>query len=227
MRRLGTLNCIEAIADLEKPDTWVIMFHGYGADNRDLSSLAELIPTNGSTNWIFPNGTLEVPIGPGWTGRAWWQIDIAAMQRAQATGEPREISEKTPDSLPALRKTVFAAIEQLKVPWNQIVLGGFSQGAMLAADIYLNAPETPKGLILLSGALIAKSEWKALVPNRQGKRFFISHGMQDPILPIRTANQLESLLNAGGMKGGLMSFPGGHEIPPAVMAKAGEYLRSL
>ncbi|MGE0632849.1 MAG: alpha/beta hydrolase [Pseudobdellovibrionaceae bacterium] len=225
MRRLGTLNCIEAIADFENPKTWIVMFHGYGADNRDLASLAELIPTDGSTNWIFPNGIIEVPIGPGWSGRAWWPIDIAALQKAQATGG--DLPERDPVSVGALRKTVFDAITQLNVPWNKIVLGGFSQGAMLATDIFLNAPEAPKGLIIFSGAVICKEQWKPLIPNRKGLKYFISHGGQDPIIPVRAGNQLESLLNSGGMKGGLMTFNGGHEIPPQVIAKAGEYLRSL
>jgi predicted esterase len=35
------------------------------------------------------------------------------------------------------------------------------------------------------------------------------------------------MLNAGGMKGGLYSFPGGHEIPPQTIAKANEYLKGL
>lgn len=230
MRRLGSLNCIEVLnsnTNSSGEETWIILFHGYGADANDLSSLTDVVTTPANTNWLFPNGTLEVPIGPGWAGRAWWPIDILALQKAQITGEPREMSESMPPNLPQVRQKAFEAIAALNIPWKNIVLGGFSQGAMLATDLYLHAPETPKGLIILSGALINKAEWRTLIPNRKGQSYFISHGTEDTILPMKTASQLEGLLNGGGMKGGLVNFQGGHEIPLLVIRKMSEYLSSL
>ena len=53
-----------------EPST-VIFFHGFGADAYDLKSLSEVLSTKNPSRWVFPQGILEVPIGPGWTGRAW------------------------------------------------------------------------------------------------------------------------------------------------------------
>lgn len=229
MRKLGSIQCLENL-NFSGPDgqeQWIILFHGYGADAYDLRSLSEVIQTPKPANWLFPQGVLEVPIGPGWTGRAWWPIDVMALQEAQMRGEPRDLSKENPESLPKLREKILEAIKQLKVPWNQIVIGGFSQGAMLATDIFLNAPEAPKGLIIMSGALICKDDWKQKAQNRKGSKFFQSHGQSDGVLAHRGGAQLETMLISSGMEGRLMTFQGGHEIPMNVIAKMNEYLKTL
>lgn len=229
MRKLGSIQCLENL-NFSGPDgqeQWIILFHGYGADAYDLRSLSEVIQTPKPVNWLFPQGILEVPIGPGWTGRAWWNIDIQGLQEAQMRGEPRDLGKEAPESLPKLREKVMDAIKQLKVPWNQIILGGFSQGAMLATDIFMNAPEAPKGLIIMSGALLNKEEMKVKAPNRKGSKFFQSHGSSDTVLSHKGAAQLETMLNQSGLQGRLMTFAGGHEIPMPVIAKMNEYLKSL
>lgn len=224
IRKLGPLKCLDQMVD--NSEHWVILFHGYGADAYDLQSLSEVLTPGLVSNWLFPQGPLEVPIGPGWSGRAWWNIDLAALQQRQAQGGG-EMSQEKPEGLMRARAQAMEMIQALNVDWSKIILGGFSQGAMLATDIFLHAPTTPKGLLLFSGALINKQEWKPLVSQRKGSRFFICHGTQDAIIPHRSAQQLETLLNAEGMKGGLFSFQGGHEIPPLAITKANEYLRGL
>lgn len=231
MRKIGSLQALEVHPRIEpkagQQAQHFILFHGYGADAHDLQSLAEVINPPEPTHFIFPQGVLEVPIGPGWTGRAWWNIDIEGLQTAAARGEPRDISKESPPSVPELRNKVFKAIEALKVPWNQIILGGFSQGAMLATDIFLHAPETPKALVILSGALVNKEVWKTVASRRAGAPFFMCHGAQDSVLAPRGASQLETFLIQAGMKGKLTTFQGGHEIPMEVITKLNEFLRQI
>lgn len=222
MRQLGKLRCLEVNNNDEAP--WVVLFHGYGADAEDLFSLHEMIPVKGEVNWLFPQGPLEVPIGPGWTGRAWWSIDMLAIQQLAARGETRDMSQECPPGLKNSAVKAFEALKQLGVPWNRVILGGFSQGAMLATELFLNAPEPPAGLVLFSGTLLNEPEWKEKAAARKGAQYFMSHGEQDPVLGIKQARRLESLLSMSGMKGNLVSFSGGHEIPPVVIVKSGEYI---
>lgn len=222
MRQLGKLHCQEINNDDNAP--WIIFFHGYGADCNDLFQLGEIIPLKHKANWLFPNGHLEVPIGPAWTGRAWWNIDMMEIQRAMERGETRDFSNEAPPGMSKARDLAFEMIRQMKVPWNKIILGGFSQGAMLATDLYLRAPETPAGLVIMSGSLVSQDEWKPLVANRQGENFFQDHGQNDQVLGFKQAQKLETLLTQNGMKGSLMGFRGGHEIPQVVLVKISEYL---
>jgi phospholipase/carboxylesterase len=214
MRKLAKVYCLDEYQDDNAP--WVILLHGFGADASDLEPLKDHIPTSKKLNWLFPQGLLEVPIGPGWTGKAWWNLEMRTLDT--------DFSGSKPEGLLKARQELTKMVEALGVPWNKIFIGGFSQGSMLAVDLYLNAPEAPAGLIVLSGSLLNKNELKPLLENRKGEKFFQSHGEVDSVLPIKGARQLESFLNQGGMKGGLQSFSGGHEIPAKVLAKLGEYL---
>ncbi|MFP5519113.1 MAG: alpha/beta hydrolase [Bdellovibrionia bacterium] len=225
MRQLGKIQCLEVLNDEDAP--WIILFHGYGADASDLFSLHEYIQTQKEFNWLFPQGILEVPIGMGWTGRAWWNINMQAIEEAASRGETRDMSQEKPAGLEKAENLALEMIRQLKVPWEKIILGGFSQGAMLATQLYLKAPTHPAGLVILSGTLLNQEEWKGAVTQRQGQPFFMSHGTQDSILGIKQAQQLESLLTMGGLKGSLLSFRGGHEIPVPVLRGVSQYLDKL
>ena len=224
LQKRGDLSFLEADTNPEAP-LLGILFHGYGADAFDLRSLSEVLTSKKEIHWVFPQGILDVPIGPGWTGRAWWPVDIEALQKAAMSGQAKDLSDTTPATLPAVRAKAQKFIESFGIPWNRIVLGGFSQGAMLATDLFLHAPENPAGLMIFSGALINKAEWRELAPRRKGCEYFICHGKQDMVLAHKGAAQLESLLNAGGMKGSLVSFEGSHEIPMLAIQKANSYLK--
>lgn len=216
MRKLAKVYCLDEYHDDNA--AWVILFHGYGADASDLEPLKDYIPTQKKLNWLFPQGLIDVPIGPGWTGKAWWPLQMSTLES--------DFSATKPEGIDKVRSEIMNMIDALKVPWSKIILGGFSQGAMLATDVYLHAPETPAGLVLMSGALISKNELKPLVEKRRGEKFFQCHGAIDQVLQMRSARQLESLLNSGGMKGGCLEFQGGHEIPPTMLVKLGEYLNT-
>ena len=97
---------------------------------------------------------------------------------------------------------------------------------MLATDLYLRAPETPKGLVIMSGTLVNQDEWKPLVSKRAGEKFFQSHGEMDQVLAYKNAQKLETMLTQNGMKGSLMGFRGGHEIPQQVLTKIGQYINN-
>ena len=242
MRRVGSLNFLESkqdgivkSADGQRQPTasplYFFLFHGYGADAYDLQSLSDVIKSNREIHFLFPQGPLEVPIGPGWTGRAWWPIDIMALQQAQQSGNARDLTQNIPPELANLRKKTLESIEAfLKIEnanWDQVILGGFSQGSMLATDLFLNAANTPKALVILSGALINKDQWKEKVSARANSPFFMSHGSGDMVLSLSGASQLESLLNNGGMKGSLFSFRGAHEIPMSAITKLNEFLLKI
>jgi phospholipase/carboxylesterase len=112
-------------------------------------------------------------------------------------------------------------------PSERVLLGGFSQGSMLALDVALRTKRPLAGLVLLSGTLLAKREWVPLMAERAGLKVFQSHGTEDPILPYRIAEKLRHALEGAGMRVSFTRFEGGHGIPPQVMRDFGTWLRSL
>lgn len=224
MRQLGLLKCIDVVQNDDAP--WIVFFHGYGADANDLAPLAHEIQTPGY-NWLFPNGFLEIPISWHMTGHAWWPVNMEELQKAQLTGVVRDLSQSEPEGLKLACQKASDMLSKLKVPWNKIILGGFSQGAMLATELYLQAPEAPMGLVILSGSCLKADVWREKAKDRAGHSFFLSHGEQDPVLSIKGSQKLETILTQSGMKGKLVRFPGGHEIPLKVITEVGKYMSSL
>ncbi|PJZ64906.1 esterase [Leptospira wolffii] len=206
---------------------FVIFLHGYGANAYDLLPLYSYMDVPEGTNFLFPQGILEVPIMPGYNGRAWFPIDMEALQRAMMAGGYRDFSDRYPNGLGEAREKVEEMIHSLGVPMDRIILGGFSQGSMLATDLALRADQKPKGLVILSGSLIDEKSWSQLAARTPGYRFFQSHGRMDPVLGYPAAKKLETLLLDAGWVGELLAFPGGHEIPEVVLLGMNRYLREL
>ncbi|TGL60639.1 alpha/beta hydrolase [Leptospira sarikeiensis] len=206
---------------------YVIFLHGYGANAFDLLPLYSYMDVPEGTNFIFPDGILEIPIAPGYNGKAWFPIDMEALQRMMVAGGSRELFERYPAGLAEAKEKILEMIRALNVPMDRIILGGFSQGSMLATEITLKFEEKPKGLVILSGTLIDETNWTEYAKKMSGYKFFQSHGRMDPVLGYPAAKRLETLLKEAGWVGELLAFPGGHEIPEAVLHGMNRYLREL
>lgn len=217
LRSCGPLKAIEFCENHD--GKWIILFHGFGADATDLASLKDHVQIGQPVNWLFPNGPLSVPIGPGFTGRAWWTIKMADLQSGI------DWSQARPDGIDQAVQLVFKMISSMKFQWKDLIIGGFSQGAMLATEVFLKAPETPAGLICLSGTMLSQAFWSELAPNRKGSTIFMSHGEADQVLPHKGSIILQKFFEQHEIKTQFASFRGGHEIPVPVLNKMSLYIK--
>jgi phospholipase/carboxylesterase len=206
----------------------VVLLHGWGAPGDDLVPLGQEIEAPRGTRFLFPEAPLSLQMGFG-DSRGWWALDIEKRQREIAAGRARDLSREVPKGLAEARAQVGALLDdaERRLGAKQIVLGGFSQGAMLACDVALRTARPLAGLVLLSGTLLAADEWMSLMPKRKGLRVFQSHGNADPLLPFFMAEQLRELLTQGGLSVEWVGFRGGHEIPGIVQDRLGAFLRSV
>lgn len=211
----------------------LVLMHGFGAPGTDLIPLAEELELPDSVRCVFPMAPhVLAPGSPdGQAPRAWWMIDMIALQIAAATGDVAALTEQDPPGLAESRQQLEALLQavqkELGVPPGQIILGGFSQGAMLATDVALNGQCKLAGLAILSGSLLKRSLWQKLAPSRRGLPVFMSHGMADPILPFAVAEQLEAMLRQAGLHVDFTPFSGGHGIPALVLSRLGAFARRL
>lgn len=205
----------------------VVLLHGFGASGSDLVALSQVLGPN--RRYIFPEARLTLPPAYG-DGRAWWMLDMEKMQRAMMMGTPRDLAEEYPEGLAKARSQLdshLKAIEaEFAVKRSEIVLGGFSQGAMLSCDVAIHSEEKPKSLVLLSGALLARDEW---VPQMDGAplNVFQSHGTHDTVLAQSGGIALKEALEASGSTLEWHSFRGGHEIPMPVLDALRSFLSGL
>jgi len=214
------------------PELVVVLCHGYGAPGDDLVSLApeclQAAPALvGRVLFVFPEAPLpldDVPFG----GRAWWPIDMVQLQRRLAEGTAAAMADETPAGLAEarrlLRTLIDAVQQQTKLPTQRIVVGGFSQGAMLATDVALRLDEAPAALAILSGTLLSRAQWQSLATRRAGLTVLQSHGTRDPILPFAGAQALQRLLVDAGLHVRFTSFVGGHGIEAGVLRALSDLL---
>jgi phospholipase/carboxylesterase len=212
----------------------VVLMHGYGAPGDDLVALAGAIAAPAGTTFVFPEAplTLSDPTMPFLgDARAWWPIDIGRYERAIRQGTLEDIVKDVPPGMAAAREAVLGMLDALEAETNaagrRLVIGGFSQGSMIATDVVLRSKRPFAGLVILSGTLLAAGDWLPAIASRKGLPVFQSHGTEDPILPFAVAQALNHVLDEGGLASTFLPFDGGHGIPPTVMRDLGQWLTQL
>ena len=232
---IGGVTChiADGVADGTGPKLVVVLCHGFGAPGTDLVPLGQMLlrqpRLSGSVQFLFPEAPLRLEEMGMPEGRAWWPIDMRRLQMAAALGTFRDLSKDCPAELPAAREKLLGLIRnwsaRTSVPLTRFVLGGFSQGAMLATDVTLQLDENPAGLVVLSGTMLNEDVWRERASHHKTLRVLQSHGTHDPILPFPAAGWLRDMLTHAGVDVEFLSFAGGHEIPHAVLDRFGTFLR--
>ena len=235
------------VAASSRPTLLVLLCHGYGAPGTDLVPLgeeliraSEVIATH--VTFLFPEAPLSLGGFPGFEQRAWWPIDVAALEAAMMRGAvvdrrlecPFQLQELRPRLLEILAVERHNAAEQettqgapAPLPMSRVVLGGFSQGAMLTTDLALGMQESPGALAIFSGTVLCETEWRGLASHRQGLRILQSHGRQDPLLAFHAAETLRDLFTEAGAEIQFVPFDGQHEIPLPVLIAFRDLLEGL
>jgi phospholipase/carboxylesterase len=213
----------------EEVELNVILLHGFGAPGTDLVGLEHSLNPGKATRYIYLQAPHTLPgmSGPG-AGRAWWHIDMMALQVARMTGQHDELAAQVPDGLAEAREALDAAIEALvkeqSLDLSRTVVGGFSQGAMLSCDWTLRSEAPVCGLIQLSGTVICEADWKSLLPKRAGLAVFQSHSPDDQVLPYSLAERHRGSLDGAGLPVTFVEFRGGHGISPDVLQGLSAFL---
>ena len=229
--QLGELQCqvVDSLPEGTSPQLAVILCHGFGAPAEDLVPLgAELLRLRpelaGRVRFVFPGAPLQLEGMPG--ARAWWRLPPEVFQFGERDWE--RYADAVVEGLAPARRALLSVVEAvstgMRLPLGRIVLGGFSQGAMLATDVALRLEEPPAGLAVLSGILITTTDWKARAERRRGLPVFQSHGQYDDILPFARSASPRALLEAAGMPVQFVPFEGPHTIFPEVLEGLGAFL---
>lgn len=213
-KKIGQLECLVRPGDSDKRN--VVLLHGFGADASDLFPLADFLDPEGNWTFYFPEAPLQVPIGPMMYGRGWFPISVRELE------EGIDFTQLRPPGLDASRDLVYDLIFHLNS--ELLVLGGFSQGAMVSTEVALENPNDVTGLVLLSGAQLDQARWSHKASGLKGKKFIQSHGTADQVIPFQAAQKLYDMLKAAGMIGPLLAFNGGHDIPLPVLNKVKEFI---
>jgi len=235
---LGGLKChvVDTLNPGATPSMAVVLCHGFGAPGTDLVALGpELIQYDpqlaASVRFYFPEAPLSLDELGMYGGRAWWPLNIERMAAAVENGDVRHLRTETPDGLDSARNLLTSFVNEVcetaGIDAAQVVLGGFSQGSMLATDVALSLPQRLAGLCVLSGTLLCEDRWRELAARRGPLPVLQSHGRQDPLLPFVAAESLRDLLVEGGLPVEFLPFDGMHTISADALERFAKFLIEL
>ncbi len=209
----------------------VVMCHGYGAPGDDLVGLAPDFFDGApqhlmAAEFVFPAAPISLEWEFGFEGRAWWPINMVQLQQMALQGDLTDLETYVPPELAYCRQCIeeLAVVRQRAHGLNagRWIIGGFSQGAMLAVDVALRGETGPAALIVFSGTVICRDQWQALATRRSPLRVVQSHGTLDPILPYSGGERLRDLLRGAGHEVKFLPFAGPHTISPEAIQAAAE-----
>lgn len=233
---LDPLDCI-IVDGGPSPTIAVVICHGYGASFEDLAPLsAEWISMLGERagefRFVFPDAPNTLADLGMPDARAWWPINMARLAEAIQASQFAELHDQEPPGVGLARAAVCKTIEQVKQGLagdaTPLVLGGFSQGAMLAMDTALRgAGAPPDRLFLFSATLICRRQWESAMPRLKQTQVFQSHGRIDPILPFESAVALRDLIQAADVSVEFHTFMGPHTIDGESVARTAGLLAAM
>lgn len=201
----------------------IILLHGLGADGSDFVPLvSELhLPISLCVRFIFPHAPhMPVTINNGYEMRAWFDIDNLS--------PAAKIDEKGIAASVTMLEELVKREESRGIETNNIILAGFSQGAVIALTTGLRYPKPLAGLLVLSSylPLADKVLQNASSVNRQIP-IFIAHGTEDPIVPYALGKASYVTLKQAGYPVSWHSYPMPHSICASEINDISQWMQGI
>ena len=193
--KIESLRSIYLPARENGPKRLLIVLHGLGDSYEGYRFLPDFLKIPG-LNYLLVNAPSAY-----FTGYSWFDIygDL----------EPGVVRS---------RKILFRALEELEQQgWTseQIGLFGFSQGCLMALDLACRYPKKFGCVVGVSGFVAFQQEYpEAFSPVARNQKILVTHGTEDPLLPLVPTRQSIEALKGMGLNITWQEYPKEHTIDP-------------
>ena len=179
MKQLNDKNVI-TIGDRDTASAMLFWFHGYGANNWSFEPSMKMV------NLLLDDRLyIVIPNAPEKDGkRSWYPLPKIE--------EDKSISEDYAGLVDA-HKMVHSLIEEYSNN-NEIIVGGFSQGAALSLSYQFEESSKIKGCIALSGYMPNADNYKE--KTTEGTKIFIAHGKNDNVITFESYKKTIDFLHS-------------------------------
>ena len=184
-----------------EPEGALVLLHGRGADEHDLFPLLDLLDPEQRLLGAAPRGPLSLPPG----GAHWYIV--------REIGYPDR--ETFHASFERLAASLDALAQETGVVSERTVLGGFSQGSVMAYALGLGRgrPE-PAALVALSGFIPIVEGLTLDLEHRRGLKAALGHGTFDPVIGVEWGRSARERLEQAGAEVVYRESPMGHAVDP-------------
>lgn len=205
----------------------VIWLHGLGADGHDFEPIVpELrLPETLPLRFVFPHAPVRpVTLNGGMPMRAWF--DLFSLDKSGPQDET---------GIRASAESLVALIEREHdrgIPYDRIVVAGFSQGGAIALHAALRFAYPLAGLMALSTWLpLADSiEAELMAAGRSQSRelpLFLAHGTEDAVLPVALGRDCHTRLRQLGFTVEWHEYRMGHAVCPEEIVHISRWLQAV
>ena len=172
----------------------LVLLHGRGADENDLFPLLDELDPERRLHGYTPRAPLALPPG----GAHWYVLG--------------EIGSPERETFSASYDALAGFLEEL--PYDRLVLGGFSQGCAMAYALALfRGRPRPEALLAMSGFL-PRVDGFELDLEPPFPRIGIVHGTYDPVISVEWGRAARETLSAAGAEISYLESPVEHWIAP-------------
>lgn len=182
----------------DKPQSMLVMMHGYGANEQDFNDFPVIVPGN------MIVVSLRAPLPVAGDSYQWYR----------GSDKQKNVAADQQSSSDAVVSTVKTLQQQYHVAASHTYLGGFSQGAVMTYKVALMYPQLFHGVAVFSGHLPANFSVNS-IPRHQVSQlhFFIGHGDADQRIPLAQARQAVDQLSGVTPDITFKTYPGmGHTM---------------
>ena len=195
-----------------EPEGALVLMHGRATGEQDLAPLLDVFDPDRRLVGLAPRGPLELPPG----GRHWYAI--------------RQLGYPDPETFAAtfgaLTAWLDGALAEHGVGLERTVLGGFSQGGVMAYALGLvRGRPTPAGILALSSFMPTVEGYELDLSDRAGFPAAIAHGELDQIIPVDWGRQAAERLREAGADVLYRESPVPHTLDPRELPTFVEWLR--
>lgn len=159
-----------------KPDSIVVLIHGYGSNGKDLLALGEAWASDlPNTLFVAPDGPTPSDLNP--YGNQWFGLDDWNPSKKMTKVQLERMVKDIQTLAPSFNRYLDQLLKTHELPPERLAIVGFSQGAMVALHLGLHRPQCA-GVIAYSGAFLDDpQEVKIARPP-----VLLIHGMDDQLL---------------------------------------------
>jgi phospholipase/carboxylesterase len=189
----------------------LVLFHGRGADENDLFPLLDALDPARRLVGATPRGPLSLPPG----GAHWYVLG--------GIGTPERSTFMS--SFAAASEWLDGFVAEHGLAFDRTVLGGFSQGGVMAYSLGLGTGRPrPAGILALS-SFIPRVEGFELDLAPPLPPVAIGHGTLDSVIEVEWGRRAKALLESAGAEVLYRETPIFHQIDPEFIREVSEWLR--
>ena len=193
-----------------EPQGALVLFHGRGADEHDLFPLLDALDPERRLIGATPRGPLSLPPG----GAHWYVLGGVGTPERQTFTSSYSLAEEWLDGF----------LAEHGIPPDRLVIGGFSQGGVMAYSLGLGAGRPRPAAIAAFSSFIPTVDGFELDLSPPLPPIAVGHGALDSTIPVEWGRRARALLENAGAEVLYRETPRFHQLDPEFVREVSSWI---